>query len=129
LSANQEVVLENIKGNARGIIAEIDPKNESMIVLNVLRSPKREEYKPIALFKQHGMHQGRNYTRPHPASWKNPYYSLISIEFSYSSVLPDVRSRAPDDKTENGNTLSYSIPIFVFWEPLKPVRDKSDPDF
>jgi beta-fructofuranosidase len=96
LPANQEVVLENIKGNAMEIIAEIDPRNAPMVEMNVLRSDNREEFTRIAFFRERGMHQGRNYTRPRPADWRSVKSSLISIESSYSSVLPDVRSRAPE---------------------------------
>ena len=98
LPANEEVVLENIRGNALEIIAEIDLKNAPMVELNVLRAPNREEFTRIAFFKERGMHQGRNYTRPRSSDWwtKSVYESLISIESSHSSVLPDVRSRAPE---------------------------------
>jgi beta-fructofuranosidase len=80
LPANQEVVLESISGNAMEIVAEIDPKGAPMVEINVLRSPNREELTRIAFFKNRG-YRGK---------------SLITIDSSYSSVLPDVRSRAPE---------------------------------
>jgi len=97
LPANQEVVLNNIQGNATEIIAEIDPKNAPLVELNVLRSPNREEFTRIAFFKDRGYNkQGRRY------SW-------ITIDSSYSSTLPDVQSRAPE-----------TAPVFIEQnEPLK----------
>ena len=46
LTANQEIVLQNIEGNAMEIVAEIDPKSAPMVEMNVLRSPQKEEYHP-----------------------------------------------------------------------------------
>tara|TARA_B100000029_G_C17604416_1_gene966927 strand:+ start:886 stop:2586 length:1701 start_codon:yes stop_codon:yes gene_type:complete len=106
LPANKEVVLRSINGNAMEIIAEIDPKDSPMVELNVLRNPNKKEFTRIAFYKNRGMHIGRNYKRPRPKSsgsrvsilgrnyrLKN---SLISIESSFSSILPDVLSRGPE---------------------------------
>jgi len=80
LPANQEVVLKNVRGNAMEIVAEIDPKGSPMVEMNVLRSPKREEVTRIAFYRNRGF-RGK---------------SLITIDSSYSSLSPDVRSRAPE---------------------------------
>ena len=80
LPANEEVVLDSVRGNAMEIVAEIDPKGSPMVEMNVLRSPNREEFTRIALFKHRG-YRGK---------------SLITIDSSYASLLPDVRSRAPE---------------------------------
>ncbi len=80
LPANQELVLENIRGNAMEIVAEIDARKAQMFEMNVLRSPDKQEYTRIAFFR------GRGYRGK----------SLISIDSSYSSILPDVKSRAPE---------------------------------
>ncbi|MDH3652517.1 MAG: GH32 C-terminal domain-containing protein, partial [Saprospiraceae bacterium] len=96
LPANQEVILDNIRGNAMEILAEIDPKDAAMVELNVLRSPGKEEFTRIAFFRKRGMYQGRNYNRPRPSDWQPQFNSLLTIESSYSSVLPDVLSRAPE---------------------------------
>ena len=91
LPANQELVLENIRGNAMEIVAEIDDSGAQMFEMNVLRSPDKEEYTRIAFFR------GRGYRGK----------SLITIDSSYASLLPDVASRAPEtaplflEKTEN----------------------------
>ena len=41
LPANEEVVLENVRGNAMEIVAEIDPKGAPMVEMNVLRSAEQ----------------------------------------------------------------------------------------
>jgi beta-fructofuranosidase len=94
LPANQELVLDNIHGNTMEIIAEIDPKNAPMIELTVLRSPGKEEFTRISFFKQRGY---RNWERAVGGFWDhNAIDSLISIDTSRSSCLPDVLSRAPE---------------------------------
>ena len=80
LPANREVVLENVRGNAMEIVAEIDPKGAPMVEMKVFRSPKQEEFTRIAFYRNRG-YRGK---------------SLITIDSSYSSLLPDVRSRAPE---------------------------------
>jgi beta-fructofuranosidase len=91
LPANQEIVLKNIHGNAMEIVAEIDEKKARMFEMNVLRSPNKQEYTRIACFR------GRGYRGK----------SLITIDSSYSSLLADVASRAPEtaplflDRNEN----------------------------
>jgi beta-fructofuranosidase len=84
LPANQEVVLDSIEGDAMEITAELDPKGAPMVELNVLRSPGREEFTRIAFFRNRGLRHS------------NGRYSLITIDSSYSSLLPDVQSRAPE---------------------------------
>nr|MBA2762239.1 GH32 C-terminal domain-containing protein [Segetibacter sp.] len=114
LPANQEIVLKNISGNAMEISAEIDPKNAQIIEMNVLRSPNKEEYTRIIFFKEKGFHKGLNYisgpeTAIMPADLVNLVTrekakprtpnipsSLITIESSYSSALPDAKLRAPE---------------------------------
>ncbi len=110
LPANQEIVLENINGNAMEIIAEIDLQEAQMIELNVLRSPNKEEFTKIAFFKDRGKRQIRPYNFPDVLVYldvpRQPdsilsnapdvYASLITIESSYSSILPEAKSRAPE---------------------------------
>jgi len=94
LPANKEVVLKNISGNAMEIVAEIDVKNAPMVEVNVLRSTKKEEYTRIAIFKERGFNRGREYNPG--ARVPNMNYTLVSLETSYSSILPDARSRAAE---------------------------------
>jgi len=93
LPANEEVVLESIRGNAMEIIAEIDPKKSPMVEMNVLRCPDGRETTRIMFFKNRG-YRHREYGRTSAGAKR--YSSLITIDSSYSSILPDVLSRAPE---------------------------------
>jgi len=93
LPANKEVVLKSIQGNAMELIAEIDPKGAPMVEMNVLRSPDAREHTRIMFFQDRG-YRHREYGRSHAHRRKRS--SLISIDSSYSSILGDVRSRAPE---------------------------------
>jgi len=102
LPANQEVVLEGIQGNAMEIAAEIDPKGAPMVEMNVLQSPNREEFTRIAFFKNRGYaHRDRGK--------QDERDSVITIDSSYSSVLPDVGSRPPE-----------TAPVYI--EPDEPLK-------
>ncbi len=112
LKANQEVVLDNIRGNAMELKVEIDPGDAPMVELNVLRSPNKEEFTRIAFYKERGMYQGRNYTRPRSQAWEPRFNSVLSIESSFSSILPDVLSRPPESapfRLVPGETLQLRI--------------------
>lgn len=91
LPANEEIVINNVKGNAIEIIAKIDLKKSPMVELNVLRSPDKQEYTSIKFYKDRGIDLAR--TNP---ELKGQNWSLTSIETGYSSILPDVLSRAPE---------------------------------
>lgn len=99
LPANKEIVLEQINGNAMEINAEIDPQEAQMIELNILRSPDKKEYTRIALFPYRGYSEGRPYWRERGIDKERenwPRKSLVTLETSYSSILPRARSRAPE---------------------------------
>jgi beta-fructofuranosidase len=109
LPANEEVVLEEIYGNALEIVTEIEVDDAPMVELNVLRSPDREEFTRIAFFKERGYRDWERYTGWDAEKHRHARDSLITIESSYSSQLPDVQSRAP----ETG-------PVFL--QPDEPLR-------
>ncbi|MEM9281656.1 MAG: glycoside hydrolase family 32 protein, partial [Verrucomicrobiota bacterium] len=54
LPANQEVVFENIQGNAMELIAKIHPLESKLLELKVLRSPNDEEYTRVLFYPQSG---------------------------------------------------------------------------
>jgi beta-fructofuranosidase len=87
LPANQEIVLDDVKGNAMELIAEIDTKRAPMVELNVLRSANAEEVTRITFFRERGY-------RDRSRSGRRE--SVISIDNSRSSILPDVVSRPPE---------------------------------
>ena len=93
LAANKEMVLEGINGKAMEIIAEIDPKDSPIIELDVFRSPNREEVTRI-LFYQGSGYRHREFARGTQSFRK--FNSLISIESSQSSILPNIQSRAAE---------------------------------
>ncbi|MDA0196831.1 MAG: glycoside hydrolase family 32 protein [Bacteroidetes bacterium] len=93
LPANKEIVLDGVQGKAMEIIAEIDPKESSMIELDVFRSSDEAEVTRILFYKSNG-YSNRSASRTSEDFGK--YFSSISIESSKSSLLPDIRSRAPE---------------------------------
>jgi beta-fructofuranosidase len=109
LPTNQEIVLDTIQGNAMEIIAEIDTNDAPMVEMNVLRSPGKEEFTRIAFFRERGYRDWERYTGWQKEELRRATYSLVTIDSSYSSLLPDVLSRAP----ETG-------PVFL--EPDEPLK-------
>jgi beta-fructofuranosidase len=94
LPANREIVLNGIRGNAIELTAEIDTQSSSVVELNVLRSPGREEFTRIAFFRERGHHswdRGPEWDR-----WRDYCDSLIVLDSSYSSELADATPRAPE---------------------------------
>ena len=96
LSANEEVVLENINGNSIEIIAQIETNNSPMIELNVLRSPHKEEFTRIAFYRARGFRDWERYSMEEIRAGTATSNSLITIDSSYSSLHPDALSRAPE---------------------------------
>ncbi len=93
LPANEEVVLDGVEGKSMEIVAEIEPRGAPMVELNVLRSPGAEETTRIMFFPQRGYRHREFGRRKKYANQRN---SVISIDSSRSSTLPDVASRAPE---------------------------------
>ncbi len=86
LPANRDVVLQDVSGTSMEIAAVIDPQDAPTVEIDVLRSPRREEYTRISFYQRRGF---RN--RSLAAS-----DSLITLDNARSSELPDVLSRAPE---------------------------------
>lgn len=96
LPANREVVLEGMGGNAIEIVAEIDTGAAPLVELNVLRSPGREEHTRIAFYRERGYWEWNSYADEGRSGRRAVRDSLLTIDTSYSSTLPDARSRAPE---------------------------------
>ena len=122
LPANKEVVLNDIEGNSMELAIELNHKNSPMIEINVLRSPKKEEFTRISYFNKRGF--------KYQTSVKNNvksvnvmssalaelvrYESVLSIDTSYSSILPDVLSRAPESAPVSiGEEESINLRVFI----------------
>ena len=113
LPANKEVVLKSVKGDAMEMEATIDLKEAQMVELNVLRSPKKEEYTRIVIYKNKGFAGGLNYVAGDDTAYMpddllaglkgerlgrdfNARQSLVSLETEASSTLPGVSIRPPE---------------------------------
>tara|TARA_S200000501_G_scaffold378168_1_gene439484 strand:- start:1622 stop:3343 length:1722 start_codon:yes stop_codon:yes gene_type:complete len=110
---NKEIILNEIKGNAIEIVAEINPMNSQMVEINVLRSEEREEFTKIAFYKDRGtrLTTSRFYDGPY-RSLKRQYNSILNIDTSYSSTLSNVKSRPPESAPivlEDGENLKLRI--------------------
>jgi beta-fructofuranosidase len=95
------MVLDGIEGKAMEIIVEADAKNCSSFEINVLRSPDKQEYTRIAFYKQRGYRL-------------NPWPSVITLDNTNSSILPDVKSR-PEEVAPVvlGNKELLKLRIFI----------------
>jgi len=118
LPANEEIIFEDVKGNALEIYAEVDPNDAKMIELNVLRSPNKEEYTRIAIFPFKGYGDGRPYWKERGLSQRSSEQgsdeTLITLETSYSSVLPEAESRAPETAPfQLGRDETVKLRIFI----------------
>ena len=89
LPANEELVFEDVSGNSLEIDVEIDTKGAPVVEMNVLRSPDAEETTRILFFRERGF--GQFHT-----PWRGVRSSVITIDSSRSSVLPDTEPRAPE---------------------------------
>ena len=106
IPANREVVLDEVRGNAIEVMAEIDPKEAAMVELNVLRSPGREEFTRIAFYP------GRGYRDQVYQTGKMA--SVITLDSSYASTAADVRSRLPETaQFPLGEGESLKLRVFV----------------
>ena len=102
LPANQEIVLDAIRGDTMELDVEIDPKTASSIQFNVLRSPNAEEQTTITFY---------NYDRK-----VNPWHyrkSVISLDSSRSSTLPDVIARPPETAEIERGGEPLRLRVFV----------------
>jgi beta-fructofuranosidase len=130
LPANKEVVLKTISGDAMEISAEIYMKNSQMVELNVLRSPGKEEYTRIVVYKGKGTNgKGLRYisapgtavmpydllylfTGGQPARDDLPARSLISIETEASSAAANANLYAPvilPFRLDEGETVKLRV--------------------
>lgn len=130
LEANKEIVLKEIKGNAMEISTDIDLMKSQIVEINVLRSPGKEEFTRITIFKEKGFSKGLDYvsgpgTVIMPADLTAALtgiksltqapripQSLLTIESTYSSILSDVRFRPPETAPfflEPGETVKLRI--------------------
>lgn len=104
LPANEEYVLEKIRGNSLELLVEIEPRDASLVELNVLRSPYADEVTRICFLPQRGLRDRRR---------KGPLPGVISLDNTRSSILPDVRSR-PAETAEVRLAKGEALKLRVF---------------
>ena len=94
LPANEEIVLEGIRGNAMEIAAEIDTRHGPIVEMKVLRSPGQEEFTRITFFRNGGIERRRR-------NGKRFRDSVVTIDSTYSSTHADVAPRPPETAPVN----------------------------
>ncbi|MBV7338057.1 glycoside hydrolase family 32 protein [Chloroflexi bacterium TSY] len=120
LPANQEVLLDGIGGSAIEIVLEVDTKLTSMFEIDVLRAPNKEEFTRICFYSKRGFtyrepfpqdpHSHRVLTTALSTPVRNE--SVITVDSSYASTLPDVLARPPESAPvfiENGEPLQLRV--------------------
>ena len=90
LPANEELVLEQIKGKSLELKLTVEPGPTRLIELKVFRSPDKSEFTSIRLNKETGLSFGRSWAS------KRVRNSLISIDTAFSSTASDVAFRGPE---------------------------------
>ena len=103
LPANQEIVLDSIKGDTMELDVEIDPQSASCVELNVLRSPNAEEHTAINLY---------NYEQLKVNYWLCGK-SVISLDGTRSSTLPDVLVRPPETVSIERGGEPIRLRVFI----------------
>jgi beta-fructofuranosidase len=88
LAANQDLVLDDVAGDAMELHLRLAPSAASVVELDVLRSPDGAERTRIAFYRDRGMNEAFMGQRRRQ--------SLISIDTSRASLAADVRPRAPE---------------------------------
>jgi beta-fructofuranosidase len=96
LPANEEICFNEINGNCLEIIAQIDMNSAPMIELNVLRSPRKEEFTRICFFANRGYRNWERYDNWDTKRRMEASDGIISIDSSQSSLSSDTLSRPPE---------------------------------
>ena len=102
LPANQEIVLDGIRGNTLELGAEIDPQLSRWVQLNILRSPKAEEQTSITFY---------NFDRK-LSIWYDTK-GVICLDGSRSSTSPDVWIRPPERAVMERGTDPLKLRVFI----------------
>jgi beta-fructofuranosidase len=97
--ANTETVLDECPGNVAEIDLEVDfaSGKAEMFEVNILRSPDRQEVTSIRFHHFGGCRVNDSVPDGMDNFGKANVESIISIDSSYSSILPDTLSRMPEN--------------------------------
>ena len=88
MPANEEVVLDGIKGNSMELDVEIDPGDAREVSLTVLRSPGGEERTEVKFLRQAYRSTSKDGVRI--------AQDALAIDATRSSLLSDVQARPPE---------------------------------
>ena len=87
LPVNEEIVLDEVRGNAMEIRASIDPGEARFIRINVLRAPDKSEYTAINFHRD----SGKDFNN---RSW-SVRDSIVTIDPTYSTTAGDAEINVP----------------------------------
>jgi hypothetical protein len=122
LPINNEVVLENIRGNAMELIAHINPTNSKMIELEVLRSPKEEEHTRV-LFHPLAGYRLREGVRRRDIKPRTFRHGTLTIDTARSSTHPKALARPPEvAPVLLGEDKRVKLRIFVKMKRISNIK-------
>ncbi len=104
LPANEEIVLDAVRGNTIEMIMSVVPAPSSMLEVNLLRSAGKEEYTRVCFYSRRGnryrepLANDARANRVMSTALSTPvrHESIVCIDTSHASVLPDVLARPPE---------------------------------
>ena len=96
LPANKEVVIEGVRGRSMEIEAEIESCDSPCIKVSVLRSENKDEHTEISIYRERGFRDWRVYDGWENERRKQAKDTIIVLDTSSSSILPDALSRPPE---------------------------------
>jgi beta-fructofuranosidase len=102
LPANQDVVLDSIKGNAMELAVEIDPKMARWVQLSILRSPNAEEQTTITFY---------NFDRKLSVWYQTK--GVVCLDGTRSSNNPDTWIRPPERVDMKRGSEPLKLRVFV----------------
>jgi len=119
LEANKEFYLDHISGNTIELVLNIVPKPSALFEIFVLQSPNKEEFTKISFYYKRGLIYRAPFENDFRANrimstaLSRPvnHESIVTIDTSNSSVLPDVVARPPEiaPVAVDGNRIEFQI--------------------
>lgn len=96
LSANKEIVLDAVNGNAIEILAQFDNDNIPCIEMKVLRSPDDEEYTKICFFRQRGNVYYDVFNAQNNFTYRKANESVLTVDSTHASLSASASTRPPE---------------------------------
>lgn len=89
LPANRDLVLQSVTGNSMELSLRVDPPQNGVFELSVLRSPDGEEETRFVFYRNRGL-------RCSETDFGGDRYSIVELDTTRSSISPDVSCRPPE---------------------------------